>query len=322
MNIAVSRELGIPLGTQVRDQIVVAISKGDLVPGDRLPTIRQLADFLDLNRNTIAQVYRTLEQEGYLSTRGGGGTSVADTSATRTAVRMQELHQLLREALHAAERKGFTAREFSEVALYEAAQWQALRHKAFLVVDEYQGELEYLSHAIRRLMPGAIVHSILLSDLVKQGTPNVGSMPEADFALVPFYCLERARAALLASGIPVMAAGIGPSVATIRHIAEQARGKDVAIVCTEPAGPPYMERAMRHARIKFRRTRHAFLGQPDFDEVVEASDVIVASEGSAESVGRRAGTKPVLVFSALLDEETLVAIHQYTETLANADNEG
>jgi GntR family transcriptional regulator len=138
---------------------------------------------------------------------------------------------------------------------------------------------------------------------------------------VPFYCLEPARAALAASGIPVIAAGIGPSVATIRNIAEHATGKDVAIVCTEPAGPPYMERAMRYAGIEFGRTRHAYLGQADFDHVVGASDVIVASEGSAVSVGRRAGAKPVLAFSALLDEETLTSIRHYTDALTDAKNE-
>lgn len=316
VKIAISRGLGIPLGTQVHDQIVAAISKGDLRPGDRLPTIRQLADFLELNRNTIAQVYRALEQEGYVLTRGGGGTTIADTLATQVAVRTQDLHQLVREALHAAERKGYSAREFSEVALYEAAQWQALRHVALLVLDEYQGELDYLCRSVRHLMPGAIVYGMLLGELSDgQRQPGTKGLPEVDSALVPFYCLDRAREMLAASNIPVLVAGIGPSVAALRQIAAKVDGHRVAIVCTEPAGPHYMERALRHAGIHPGQVQHAYVDQADFGQIIDACEIIIASEGSVESVDRLETGRPILAFSSLLGEDTLAAIHRHIEML-------
>jgi DNA-binding transcriptional regulator YhcF (GntR family) len=51
------------------------------VPGDRLPSVRQLADDLQLAPNTVARVYKELEASGYLVTRGRNGTTVAEDLA-------------------------------------------------------------------------------------------------------------------------------------------------------------------------------------------------------------------------------------------------
>ena len=80
VHFSVSRTLGVPLVTQIRDQILSAISVGDLRHGERLPTVRQLAGFLGINRNTVAQAYRLLENDGHIITRAGGGTTVAGDS--------------------------------------------------------------------------------------------------------------------------------------------------------------------------------------------------------------------------------------------------
>ncbi len=45
--------------------------------GDRLPTVREMAVALRINANTVAKVYRELEQEGLLETRRGVGTFIA-----------------------------------------------------------------------------------------------------------------------------------------------------------------------------------------------------------------------------------------------------
>src|SRR5918992_3276517 len=164
VNIAVSRSLGIPIATQIRDQIVAAISVGDLRSGDRLPTIRELAAFLSINRNTVAQVYRLLEAEGYLTTRAGGGTTVADRGVSG-ATSADTLREIVQQALRKAESAGFSASEFAKLAYYEAAQPPALPAPRILVIDEYRGELNHLSAAVRRALPDGVVDELLVADL-------------------------------------------------------------------------------------------------------------------------------------------------------------
>jgi GntR family transcriptional regulator len=61
---------------QVRTQIAAAVAEGQLSPGTRLPTVRQLATDLGLAANTVARAYRELESDGVIATHGRGGTFV------------------------------------------------------------------------------------------------------------------------------------------------------------------------------------------------------------------------------------------------------
>ncbi|WP_350348115.1 GntR family transcriptional regulator [Agromyces sp. G08B096] len=62
---------------QLRAQVVEAVAEGGLTPGERLPTVRALAEELGLAANTVARAYRELEQDGVVETRGRSGTFVA-----------------------------------------------------------------------------------------------------------------------------------------------------------------------------------------------------------------------------------------------------
>lgn len=63
---------------QLRRQLADLIGTGVLGPGDRLPPVRQLAADLGLATGTVARTYRELEQVGYVRSRRGGGTKVAE----------------------------------------------------------------------------------------------------------------------------------------------------------------------------------------------------------------------------------------------------
>jgi DNA-binding transcriptional regulator YhcF (GntR family) len=74
--IAVDGASPIPPYEQVRAQLAAQMADGALVPGTRLPTVRQLAADLGLAVNTVARAYRELEAAGLVETRGRGGTVV------------------------------------------------------------------------------------------------------------------------------------------------------------------------------------------------------------------------------------------------------
>ena len=74
---------------QVRSQLAAQIAGGTLVPGTRLPSVRQLAQDLGLAVNTVARAYRELEAAGLVETRGRGGT-VVSAGSDGTKVRVVE----------------------------------------------------------------------------------------------------------------------------------------------------------------------------------------------------------------------------------------
>lgn len=67
----------IPLYMQLRNQIVIAIAQGRLVSGERLPTIRTLAEESGVNMMTISKAYQLLKKEGYILTDRRSGAVVA-----------------------------------------------------------------------------------------------------------------------------------------------------------------------------------------------------------------------------------------------------
>jgi len=67
-----------PMYKQVTDQIKNAIASGDLKPNDKLPSIRELAEALKISAITVKRAYLDLENEGYIHTRAGLRSFVAD----------------------------------------------------------------------------------------------------------------------------------------------------------------------------------------------------------------------------------------------------
>jgi GntR family transcriptional regulator len=66
----------VPFYRQIVDLVLAGISRGSILPGDKLPTIRDLAVRLEVNPNTVVKAYSQLESLGALDTQQGSGVFV------------------------------------------------------------------------------------------------------------------------------------------------------------------------------------------------------------------------------------------------------
>jgi GntR family transcriptional regulator len=106
---------GVPFYRQIIEQAKFAIGRGDLQPGDRLPTVRQLAVELSINPNTVIRAYRQLEIEGILDTQQGSGTFVSDRQPEVDQLERQRmLDQILTDMLARASTYGLSFDEVLE----------------------------------------------------------------------------------------------------------------------------------------------------------------------------------------------------------------
>jgi len=100
---------GVPFYRQIIDQVKTAIATGLLEPGDRLPTVRQLAVDLSINPNTVSRAYTELELTGLVETQMGSGTFVGQKLVEQDEVeRRRMLDQICQEFLSRASSYGFT----------------------------------------------------------------------------------------------------------------------------------------------------------------------------------------------------------------------
>lgn len=82
---------------QIRDWLVDQILTGKLAPGDRVPSVRELAADIEVNRNTVMRSYALMEQEGIIDNRRGIGFFVSDQARQRLAT--DEKAQFIRDEL-------------------------------------------------------------------------------------------------------------------------------------------------------------------------------------------------------------------------------
>ena len=81
MHIHISPHDGVPIYKQIIAQVKHQVASGRLQPNDEMPAIRQLAQDLLINPNTVARAYRDLEQAGVVVSRRGSGTVVSDNGS-------------------------------------------------------------------------------------------------------------------------------------------------------------------------------------------------------------------------------------------------
>ena len=90
MEIVIDIDDSVPLFAQLIGQIKEAVLSDKVRPGDALPSIRQLANDLQLNNKTVAKAYRLLERDSVIQTKGYRGTFVHPDAKANSTVDLNE----------------------------------------------------------------------------------------------------------------------------------------------------------------------------------------------------------------------------------------
>lgn len=101
----------LPIYLQAANSIKRDIVTGKLSPGEKLPSVRDLAVEYTINPNTVSRVYKELEQEGVCFTRRGMGTFVTEDSGKVQLLKEEMAGALIREFLEGMEQLGFSRAE-------------------------------------------------------------------------------------------------------------------------------------------------------------------------------------------------------------------
>jgi GntR family transcriptional regulator len=117
---------GLPIYTQIVNQIQSQLANGILEPGDQLPTVRALAQELRVNFNTVARAYRLLDETHIISTQQGRGTYILDKPPpeVRERLRHESLEALTDRFISEAFRLGFSGREISQMVKDNLKTWK------------------------------------------------------------------------------------------------------------------------------------------------------------------------------------------------------
>jgi GntR family transcriptional regulator len=117
--ISLNPTLGVPLYRQIVERTKEMIAAGVLKPGDKLPSIRELASALRINPSSAVKAYSELQHAGIIQLDQGRGTFVSDNQQVVEHSRDELLQKDLTELLIRAESRGFSPKDV-ERALKQA----------------------------------------------------------------------------------------------------------------------------------------------------------------------------------------------------------
>jgi GntR family transcriptional regulator len=227
----VERDSDVPISTQIYWQLAYQIESGRLQPGERLSPVRELGAALRVNPNTIRAVYRRLSDNGFVVSRHGAGTVVADRSTHRR--RPEALGGIVSELLRRAAQAGFTPDEVAAAAFAAASERKRPgEHVHVLFAECTTADAGYDAERLNREFSGQIeAEGTLLDEL-----PERLDKFHYDLVATTTFHADEAQA-LVGGRVPVVAMLVGPGYVELVHeISALPAGSRVGVVCASDRG--------------------------------------------------------------------------------------
>ena len=200
------------------------ILTGDLTVGSRLPSIRMLAGYLRINRNTVARVITELEREGFLETRRGSGTYVLKPPVDAEGMERQ---RFLERVMRQAAEEGVPVEELG-YALLARAGAPVPGKTPILFIECNTPELDQYAAALEERLP-VTVEGVLLEDLrerlLREGDPLPWRL-----AVTTFYHVHEVEELVEPRGLETVALLAEATLDGIRRLAELAPGTKVGVL--------------------------------------------------------------------------------------------
>src|SRR5688572_23117903 len=230
-NLDVERDSDVPISTQIYWQLAYKIESGRLQPGERLWPVRELGAALRVNPNTIRAVYRRLSDNGYVNSRHGAGTVVADRTAHRR--RPEALGGIVSELLRRAAQAGFTPDEVAAAAYAAASERKRPGREVHVLFAECTtADAGYDAERLNREFAGLIEAEGTLLDEIPE------RLDRFHYDLIATTTFHADEAQAFAGGrVPVVAMLVGPGYVELVHeISALQDGTRVGVVCASDRG--------------------------------------------------------------------------------------
>jgi DNA-binding transcriptional regulator YhcF (GntR family) len=302
MNIVLTRESSVPLRAQLALQIEVAIVTGQLAPGRKLPSVRELARRLDLHHNTVAAAYAELTERGLVESRRGSGLYVSRRNAPAAPEEARGLDELIAAFIEQARARGF-----SNAAIREAVgAWLAkLPPDHVLLVEPAPDIRAVLEHEIA----AALSCRVEAVDVDALDDPHV-----LDGALVvtSFYHAAALRRRL-GSNHPMLTINLNPGGPELERLRQLPVGAMLGIVSVSPILLSTVTTVIASIRGEDVLVRPVPLeDEPEWQRLARAADAMVCDSLSGERVSRHT-SRPVRVIR-LVPESTIAQLREYFPT--------
>ncbi len=289
---------------QIKGQLLSAIYCGKINQGDKLPSIRELAEALGVNYKTIRNIYQRLSRENYIGIVKGSGAFLQERGGENTyeQMRRRATFRLLAETAEKAKQLGLPPARFAH--LLESYTTGSNMRRLHLAVVDHEEEAFIFSRELRARLKADVV-LISLTDL--QSAAAEEQIKNADYVLTTSWHVE--EVGVLAARFARPLIEIKPSHQIYQEILSNARDRNIAIVIKD-------EKTMHTSvdifmNIFYPSTQKKFwiapLDREDLiQEIIQEADLIFVSPMCWDEIRKRApAEKELKTYENFISEETI-----------------
>ncbi len=279
---SVDRELPVPLGTQLRGLIEFGVGLGTLRSGDRLPSVRELADHLGVAPMTVAQVYAELKAAGVIISRTGSGTFVAEVgvaSRKRSAPHGIALHRALDAVIVQGRALGLRASDLAGLIAARMEEPERPQRRARVVVVGHfaQTTAAYCAEMAQVIGDAVTIEPTTLKTIQEDGEARDRA---ACADLVVTFAHRRRDVMELLPDTTVAAVTFIPAASTRQALAALDPRARIGVISIIPEFMPLMKAGVQRFAPHVQKVSVALHDTPECVEMLHRVDVVVFATGA------------------------------------------
>lgn len=285
MQVRIEPHSHMPVYVQLKEQMRFLILNGELEPGARLPTTRQLAGFLRINRNTVLKVYQELVQEGLIECRRGRGCAVVERPMAVGQSVSARLLEIIDRAIEQGGELGVSPDDFATFVYARSRQRRDVQVKRRIMFVEC-GTLiaATMARAIQEKLDVEVI-PVVLHDLQQHSVEIEEQLREVHVVATTFFHIQELRRLLAKANKEVVALGVKPHLESLIQVAGIPRGTPVGLVCCNESCAMELKQALEDSGIEGLETTLGGIDDlPRLARILTGLPVVIASDYVASEV--------------------------------------
>jgi len=279
--INIDKKSGLPIYLQVKEHIKTLILNKVIKPGYRLPTERDLAQELNVSRNTASMAYKELENEELITSEIGKGTFViayARKNKTEEKSTKDWLNKIIQHSVEEALASGYSLNDFMESTKKYISERKKLLKKLKMIFIECNIEQIVYFSAHMRLDNRIKIVPLLLNDLKENFIDKKKEIRDAHIIVTSFYHLKEIRNLIGDMQKEILAINLEPEINTIIKIARIPKNKVVSIIATSHRFIDEIIQDFKNLGFVFKKLLTSFSkSDQELIKMLRHSDVIIVS---------------------------------------------
>jgi DNA-binding transcriptional regulator YhcF (GntR family) len=311
MNIEIDKTSGVLLYIQIKRQIMDEIKRGNLIVGTKLPTERELADRLNVSRNTISTAYKDLEQDGSLKSYQGKGTFVVEEAISWESLDIKKkIIKFVDLGLEEALKIGMRPEEFLELVKQRVDEQIQIMDKTVAIYVECNIEQAKMFSKQLSKNSNMNVMWLTISDLEKMDKDTKEKIESAEFIITTFNHINEVTNLTEGLNKEILGVAITPDLEPIVKIARHGVNTKFGFICMSEEFMFKIRGALDRAGLSEVDIEYSNTTNNDeIADIIGKSDVMIVSPGRYKDVKAvNSCNREIIEFLYSLDDGSVKAL--------------